>query len=174
MIRTFNGNSPKIAPDAFIHDSAEVIGKVSLGPRASVWPLCVLRGDVERISIGSETNIQDLTVVHTRKGKPAKLGKRVTVGHGVVIHGAIIGDDCLIGMGAVLMEASIGAGSIVGAGAVVPAGLKAPPRSLVLGLPAKVVKRLPKSSLKELRASAREYVGYAAKTRATSRVVFQP
>ncbi|MBI5883084.1 MAG: gamma carbonic anhydrase family protein [Elusimicrobia bacterium] len=174
MIRTFNGNSPKIHPKAFVHDSAEVIGRVSLGPGASVWPMCVLRGDVDKVVVGADTNIQDMSVVHNRRGRPAILGKRITVGHGAVIHGSVIGDDCLIGMGAVVMEATIGRGSVIGAGAVVPAGLKVPPGSLVLGVPAKVVKKLHKDSIKEIRASAADYTALSAATKRASRVVFRP
>lgn len=169
MIRAFGGNSPKIHPKAFVHDSAEVIGRVSLGPGASVWPMCVLRGDVDRISVGADTNIQDMTVVHTREGRPAVLGRRITVGHGAVIHGSVVGDDCIIGMGAVVMEARIGARSVVGAGAVVPGGMVVPPGSLVLGVPAKVVRKAGPGALKEIRASAADYKALSAKTKRTSR-----
>ncbi|MBI4677925.1 MAG: gamma carbonic anhydrase family protein [Elusimicrobia bacterium] len=174
MIRAFRGNTPKIDPKAFVHDSAEVIGRVRIGPGASVWPFTVLRGDVDGIAVGADTNVQDMAVVHTREGRPAILGRRITVGHGAVIHGAVIGDDCLIGMGAVVMEARIGRGSVIGAGAVVPQGMVVPPGSLVLGIPAKVVKKLHPSSIKEIRASAADYVSLSAETKRTSRVVFQP
>ncbi|MFA6316096.1 MAG: gamma carbonic anhydrase family protein [Elusimicrobiota bacterium] len=174
MIRTFDGNTPKIHPKAFVHDSAEVIGKVSVGPGASIWPMAVLRGDIDRIAVGEGSNIQDGCVLHTRRGSPALIGRRVTVGHGAVLHGAAVADDCLIGMGAVVMEAAIGRGSVVGAGAVVPAGLKVPPGSLVLGVPAKVVKKLHRDSIKEIRGSAATYARLADTTRKSSRVVFQP
>ncbi|MEK9144497.1 MAG: gamma carbonic anhydrase family protein, partial [Elusimicrobiota bacterium] len=119
MIRTYGRHSPRIHPSAFVHDSAEVIGKVLLERRSSVWPLCSLRGDVERIVIGERSNVQDLSVIHTRDGCPTLLGKRVTVGHRVVLHGARVGDGCLIGMGAVVMEAILGEYSLVAAGALV-------------------------------------------------------
>lgn len=174
MIRTFDGSTPQIHPSALVHDSAEVIGRVRLGPKASVWPLAVLRGDIAAIDIGGGTNIQDMSVVHTREGCPAVIGRRVTVGHGAVIHGARIADDCLIGMGAIVMESRIGRCSVVGAGAVVPKGMDIPPRSLVLGCPAKVVKTLKPGALGALRESAKDYEVLAAKTRVSSKPAARP
>lgn len=172
MIRSLGSRRPLIDQTAFVHDSAEVIGAVSLGPRASVWPMAVLRGDVNRIVIGAESNIQDMTVIHGREKFPAVVGRGVTVGHSVVLHGARVGDGCLIGMGAVVMESVIGPRCLIGAGAMVPAGLRIPAGSLVLGFPAKVVRRLRPEELKSLKASADGYVRLARRHLSTARAVF--
>ncbi|MBM3907097.1 MAG: gamma carbonic anhydrase family protein [Gemmatimonadetes bacterium] len=125
----------------FVHPSAVIIGNVTLGRDASVWPTAVLRGDSDAIVIGDETNVQDGTIVHVDPGAPVRVGSRVTIGHRAVIHGCTIEDDCLIGIGAIILNrAVIGAGSMVGAGAVVTEGMVVPPGSLVLGVPAKVVR----------------------------------
>jgi len=172
MIRSFSGRVPKIHPKAFVHDSAEVIGKVTLGAEASVFPGCVLRGDIDEIKIGARTNIQDLVVIHTRDGQPAILGKGVTVGHRAVLHGCRIGDRVLVGMGAVVMEATIGARTLIGAGALVPAGAKIPSGVLVLGSPAKVVRKLRPEELKMLVSSEKMYVALARAHKTSSNVVF--
>lgn len=173
MIRSFDGRAPRIHPSVFVHDSSEIIGRVVLGKQASVWPLAVLRGDVDWIRVGERTNVQDNAVLHCREGLPCVLGRGVTVGHGAIVHGARVGDRCLIGMGAVVMEATIGDECIIAAGAMVPKGLKVPPRSLVLGLPAKAVRRLTASELRSLRRSEDSYVALAARHRASSRVLFR-
>ena len=132
-----------IDPTAFIHESAVVIGAVTLGARASVWPTAVIRADADHIEIGDDTNIQDGAVIHCDPGIPCTIGKRVTVGHRAVIHGALVQDDCLIGIGAIVLnKAVIGRGSLVGSGAVVTEGTVIPPDSLVLGVPARVVREL--------------------------------
>ena len=172
MIRTFEKKSPKIHASAFVHDAAEVIGGVTIGKDASVWPMAVLRGDVDDITLGEASNLQDNCVVHCREGLPAVIGKGVTVGHGAVVHGARIGDLCLIGMGAIVMEATLGAECIVGAGAMIPKGMKVPPRSLVLGMPAKVARKLTRDELAKLRRSRDSYVQLARRHRTTSRVRF--
>jgi carbonic anhydrase/acetyltransferase-like protein (isoleucine patch superfamily) len=172
MIRTFKGRSPRAHKTAFIHDSAEIIGDVALGAGSSVWPMAVLRGDVDAIRVGERTNIQDGAVVHCRNGKPAVIGNGVTVGHGAIVHGARIGDLCLIGMGAIVMEAVVGRECLIAAGAMVPAGMKIPPRSMVMGMPAKVRRKLTADELKHLRRSQAGYVELAAAHRRTSRVLF--
>lgn len=172
MIRSFSGRAPKIDRTAFVHDSAEVIGKVTLGKEASVFPGCVLRGDIDEIKIGARTNIQDLTVIHTREGHPTVVGKGVTVGHRAVLHGCRVGDQALIGMGAVVMESVIGARSLVGAGAVVMAGKKFPSGVLIVGAPARVVRKLTKAELAMLADSERSYVALAKKHASASKVVF--
>ena len=132
-----------IHPTAFIHDSATVLGNVTLGARSSVWPSASIRADTDQITIGDDSNIQDGAVVHCDEGIPCTIGKRVTVGHGAVVHGALVQDDCLIGIGAIVLnKAVVGRGSLIGSGAVVTEGTVIPPDSLVLGVPAKVVRQL--------------------------------
>lgn len=130
---------PDIHPDAYVHPDAVVIGAVTLGAGASVWPQAVLRGDYGTITIGAETNIQDGTVIHCTALEPTVLGSGCVVGHAAHIEGATIGDECLIASGSVVLNRStIGAGSIVGAGAVIPFGFEVPPRRMALGVPAKI------------------------------------
>jgi carbonic anhydrase/acetyltransferase-like protein (isoleucine patch superfamily) len=158
LIRTFGKHKPRVPKSAFVHESAEVIGKVSLGEKASVYPLCVLRGDIEKITVGARSNIQDLTVIHTRDDFPTVIGKEVTVGHHCMIHGARIGDRCLIGMGAIVMEARVGAGSIIAAGALVPAGKTIPANSLVVGSPGRVVRKVKPSERRHVMMGVRRYL----------------
>ncbi len=123
-------------PTVFIHPAAVVTGDVSLAAHVSVWPMAVIRGDCDKITIGEGTNIQDGTIVHVDYGVPTTIGARVGIGHRAIIHGATIEDDCLIGMGAILLNGvHVGTGSIIGAGAVCPEGMRVPPNSLVLGVP---------------------------------------
>jgi carbonic anhydrase/acetyltransferase-like protein (isoleucine patch superfamily) len=138
MIRSFRGNKPRIAASAYIDPGAHVIGDVEIGERASIWPCVVLRGDIEPIRVGAETNIQDGAIVHTDKGFPAIIGDRVSVGHAAVLHGCTVGEDSLIGIGAcVLTGAKIGRGAVVAAGSLVPEGMEVEPDMLVMGTPAK-------------------------------------
>ena len=138
MIRSFRGINPRIADSAYVDPGAHVIGDVEIGERASVWPCVVLRGDIEPIRVGADTNIQDGTVIHTDRGFPATIGDRVSVGHSAILHGCTIEEDSLIGMGAtVLNGARIGRGAVVAAGALVPEGMEVPPDTLVMGAPAK-------------------------------------
>ena len=169
MIRSFEGDRPRIHPTAFVHPSSEVIGRVDLKKNSSLWPMVVLRGDIERITIGVDANVQDATVMHTSKGLPVVLGTGVTIGHGAIVHGARIGEYSLIGMGAILLDGCrIGAECLVGAGAVVPERVRIPPRSLVLGIPGKVIRKLRPDELRLLHQRAKDYVGYAAQHRRTS------
>ncbi len=162
MIRRFQEAIPKIDPTAFVHPSAELIGRVTLKKDTSVWPMVVMRGDIEPILIGDQSNVQDATVIHTSKGLPVILAKGVTIGHGAIVHGAHIGDYSLIGMGAILLDGCrIGSECLIGAGALVPQGAKIPPRSLVLGLPGKVVRRLRSEEIRMIHERARHYVQYA-------------
>jgi carbonic anhydrase/acetyltransferase-like protein (isoleucine patch superfamily) len=138
MIRSFRGTKPRIAASAYIDPGAHIIGDVEIGERSSVWPAVVLRGDIEPIRVGSETNIQDGSIIHTDKGFPAIIGDRVSVGHAAVLHGCTVDDDSLIGIGAcVLTGAKIGRGAVVAAGSLVPEGMEVPPDMLVMGTPAK-------------------------------------
>lgn len=159
MIEAFNGIAPQIHPTAWVHPSAVVIGRVKIGARASVWPGCVLRGDIEPIEIGEETSFQDLSVAHTSAGLPVKIGKRVVVGHRATIHGAVVGDEAMVGMGANLLDgAQLGAGSILAAGALLPEGRKVPPGSLAVGIPAKVIRPVALEEKKRILRGAAEYV----------------
>jgi len=138
MIRSFRGTKPRIAASAYIDPGAHVIGDVEIGERASIWPCVVLRGDIEPIRVGAETNIQDGAIVHTDKGFPAIIGDRVSVGHAAVLHGCTVEEDSLIGIGAcVLTGAKIGRGAVVAAGSLVPEGMEVEPDMLVMGTPAK-------------------------------------
>jgi carbonic anhydrase/acetyltransferase-like protein (isoleucine patch superfamily) len=137
-----NGHTPTVDPAAFVADGATVAGDVHLAAGVSIWFGCVLRSERSHIRIGSETNIQDLTVVHTDADRPTIVGERVTVGHRAILHGCEVEDDVLIGMGAIVLNgARIGAGALVAAGAVVREGMEVPPMSLVVGVPAKVLDR---------------------------------
>jgi carbonic anhydrase/acetyltransferase-like protein (isoleucine patch superfamily) len=154
------GRAPRIADGAFLAASATVAGDVEIGPESSVWFGSVLRGDVEPIRVGRRTNLQDLVVVHVTDGKgPAVIGDGVTVGHRAVVHGCTIHDDSLVGIGAVVLDgAEVGPASIVGAGARVPPGMRVPPRTLALGVPAKVVRELTDDEVESIRRSAARYV----------------
>lgn len=146
----------------FIHEDAIVLGNVTLGERASVWPTAVVRGDTDRVAIGDDSNVQDGAVLHTDDNAPCVVGARVTIGHRAIVHGATIEDDCLIGMGAmVLSHAVVGRWSLIGAGAVVPEGTKIPPGSIVLGIPAKVVRQVDDATRERIAAGARAYVDLA-------------
>ncbi|MFI8536906.1 gamma carbonic anhydrase family protein [Streptomyces aquilus] len=143
LITGIGGREPKIDQEAFVAPNATVIGDVTLAAGSSVWYGAVVRGDVESISVGAQSNIQDNCTLHADAGFPVTIGERVSVGHNAVVHGAMVGDDCLIGMGAtVLNGAVIGAGSLVAAQALVPQGMQVPPGSLVAGVPAKVRREL--------------------------------
>ncbi len=144
---------------AFVASNAVVTGDVTLGRDAGVWFGCVIRGDDAPLSVGARTNIQDLSMIHADTGVPNRIGAECTIGHRVVLHGAEVGDGCLIGMGAILLSGSvIGAESLVAAGAVVKENFVVPPRSLVVGLPAKVVRALSDAEVAAIRASAEGYV----------------
>lgn len=154
---------PSVHATAFVHSKAVVIGNVTVGPKASVWPCAVLRGDIAPIEIGEGTNIQDGAVVHVADGLPAKIGARVTVGHLAMIHACTVGDECLIGMHATILDgAVIGARSIVGANSLVTKGTQVPPGSLVMGSPASVVRPLTSAELASLPGWAEKYVKVAA------------
>lgn len=148
-----------IDPSAFIARNAEVIGDVHIGPEASVWFGCVIRGDVEEIRIGPRVNVQDLTMVHADAGFPTVIAEEVTIGHRCILHGCRIGRRALIGMGAIVMNgAVIGEEAIVGAGALIPEGKVIPPRSLVLGAPGRVKRDITEAELAGLAHSAEHYV----------------
>jgi len=169
MIHKFKDFTPKIGKDTWIAPSADVIGDVTIGEDCSIWFGTVVRGDVHYITIGDRTSIQDLSMVHITHhkkadrsdGSPTIIGNDVTVGHRVMLHGCTIEDACLIGMSATILDnAVIGKESIVGASSLVTKGKIFPPRSLIMGSPAKVVRELTDAEVKELYAGAKRYVAF--------------
>ena len=165
MIKKFRGKSPVIPDSCYISESVDLIGDVTLGENVSLWFGTVVRGDMHFITIGNRSNIQDNSVVHvTTDISPTRIGSEVTVGHNAIIHGATIEDRCLIGMGAIIMDdAVVGEGSIVGAGAVVPPNMMIPPRSLVVGLPAKIVRQTSDEELEMIIERAQHYIDFSQK-----------
>ncbi len=146
----------------FVAPGAVITGQVTLGPESSVWFGCVLRGDVNTITIGAQCNIQDGCILHVDSDKPLRLGDRVSLGHGAIVHGCTVEDDVLIGIRAtVLSGAVIGRGSLIGAGALVPEGMVVPPDSLVLGLPAKVARPVSPEQAALIRRIAQAYVNHS-------------
>lgn len=162
-IITFAGNIPVVPTTAWVSPTSTLVGSVTLGERASVFYGAVLRADVDTITIGDDTNLQDNVTMHCDAGSPARVGARVSVGHGAILHGCTVEDDCLIGMGStVLNGAVIGAGSLVAAGAVVLEGTIVPPGSLVAGVPAKVRRELSDDERAGIRDNATHYLEIAA------------
>jgi carbonic anhydrase/acetyltransferase-like protein (isoleucine patch superfamily) len=155
-----------IDPSSYLAPGAVVLGDVALGPDSSVWYCTVIRGDTEQIWIGEGTNLQDLTMVHADPGVPCLIGRRVTVGHRVILHGCVVEDDCLIGMGAILLNrVKVGAGSIIGAGALVLEGTEIPPGSLTVGSPAKVIRPVDDAGKARIDRAWRHYVEQARRHR---------
>ena len=161
-----DGVAPQVADSAWVADSAQVMGNVQLAEGSSVWFGAVLRGDTETITVGKHSNVQDGTVMHADYGFPLVVGKRVTIGHQVMLHGCQIGDETLIGIGAtVLNGAKIGKNCLVGARALVTEGKEFPDGSMILGSPAKVVRQLTPEQIEGLRRSAAHYVENAERYR---------
>lgn len=161
-IRPYKGKWPQIASSAYIDSAAVLIGDVTIGEDSSVWPLCVVRGDVHYIRIGNRTNVQDGSVLHVMKDEwPLVLEDEVTVGHSVTLHGCTIESRCLIGMGAVILNgARVGTGSIVAAGTLIPERTVIPAGSLVMGSPGKVKRALTDADRDSIAAYAARYVSY--------------
>jgi len=153
----------RLPEGAFAAENATVTGDVTLGEDVGIWFGCVVRGDDAPLSVGARTNVQDLTMIHADTGVPNQIGEEVTIGHRCVLHGAEVEDRCLIGMGAVLLGGSkIGTESIIAAGAVVKENAQIPPRSLVVGVPARVVREVTDEEVAMIRASAQGYVDKVA------------
>lgn len=165
MLRPFNGKSPRLAATAWVDATAVVIGDVALAEDVSVWPMAVIRGDINRIRIGARSNIQDGTVIHvthdgpyTPGGHPTNLGEDVTVGHRAIVHGCTVGNRVLVGMGAILMDAvEVGDDVIIAANALVPPGKKLSSGRLYVGTPARAVRELSAAEREQLLYSARHY-----------------
>ena len=164
---TIAGKTPRIDATAWIAPDAVIIGDVEIGAHASVWFGSVLRGDMHYIRVGPYTNIQDHCIVHVTKDRfPAVIGAYVTIGHRAIVHACRIGDGCLIGMGAVIMDgAEIGEACLIAAGSVVPPGKKIPPRSLVMGVPGRIVRSLTDAEVAQIRENTMLYVEYAERYR---------
>jgi carbonic anhydrase/acetyltransferase-like protein (isoleucine patch superfamily) len=158
--------SPEVALSAWVAPGAYVIGAVHLGEESSVWYGAVLRGDTEPIRVGARTNVQDGCILHADPGYPAVVGDDCVVGHRAVVHGCEIGEGCLVGMGATILNgAKIGEGSIVAAGALVPENKEFPPRSLIVGVPAKRIKDVSEEQTADIASGVRTYVERAASHR---------
>lgn len=165
IVREFEGKRPRIGERVFIADNAAVIGDVEIGNDCSIWFGTTVRGDVNLIRIGSRTNIQDNCTLHvTHQRWPTIVAEEVTIGHGAIVHGCTVHRGALIGMGSrVLDGAVVGESALVGAGALVPEGMKVPPRTLVVGVPARVKRPLTDDELEKLEQSWRNYISYKEK-----------
>ena len=153
---------PDIHPTAWVAESAEVTGRVTIGANASIWYGAVLRGDNDRITVGANSNVQDGSVLHTDSGVPLTIGENVTIGHQVMLHGCTIGDGSLVGIQAVVLNnAKIGRNCLVGAGALVTEGKEFPDGSMIIGSPAKAVRELSPEQIEGLRQSAQHYIDNA-------------
>ncbi len=162
---------PQIAEGAWVAPTATLVGAVEVAEGASIWYGAVLRGDNEPIVIGPDSNVQDNVVFHTDDGIPVSLGRGVSVGHNAVVHGATVGDNVLVGMGAILMNRSvIGDECLIAAGALVPEGAVIPPRSLVVGVPAKVIRELTDDEVAGLRHNANHYTVHRDRHRTATEV----
>ncbi|WP_284335188.1 gamma carbonic anhydrase family protein [Comamonas sp. NoAH] len=162
-----DGVAPQIADSAWVADSAQVMGEVSVAADASIWFGTVVRGDTSTITIGEGSNVQDASVLHADLGMPLVIGRHVTVGHQVMLHGCTIGDETLIGIGAIVLNgAKIGKNCLVGAGALVTEGKEFPDGSMILGSPARAVKQLSAEQMQSLRTSAQHYIDNARRFRA--------
>jgi carbonic anhydrase/acetyltransferase-like protein (isoleucine patch superfamily) len=162
MIQSYGEKSPRWSGPLRVHPSAVLIGDISFGSGVSVWPQAVLRADYHWITVGDRTNIQDGAVVHNDHTHPAAIGDDCVVGHRAVVHGCVIGNRCLIGIGAIVLNgAVVGDECVIGAGALVPEGKVIPPRSLVLGVPGKVVRAVSDDDLKRTLLGVEHYQGYA-------------
>ncbi|MFO7676551.1 MAG: gamma carbonic anhydrase family protein [bacterium] len=162
MLWDFQKHVPRLGRGVFVAPNATIIGRVSLGDRASVWFGSILRGDVDSITVGPETNIQDLTVVHADADTPTVIGGRVTVGHRAILHGCRVEDECVIGMGAIVQNrARVGSHSIVASGSVVREGFDVPAGTLVAGVPAVIKRELTGAEIDYINELAEIYLGRA-------------
>jgi len=166
MVSNYRDKNPKIHETAFIALSADVIGDVTIGEKSGIWHHAVLRGDVNRIEIGSYTNVQDGTIVHVAGKYPAIIGNNVTIGHGAIVHACTVKDNAFIGMGAIILDgAVIGEGALIGAGALVTEKKEIPPYTLAVGIPARVVKELPEEYIEMAKKRAIDYANLAQEYR---------
>ncbi|MCL5962321.1 MAG: gamma carbonic anhydrase family protein [Chloroflexi bacterium] len=172
---SFKGHSPNIHPSVYVAEGVQIIGRVTIGEDAGIWFNSVIRADSDSITIGPRTNIQDKSMVHCDFGEPTRIGADVTLGHGATVHAATIEDAVLVGINSVVLNrAVVGAGSIIAAGAVVLEGQIIPPRSLVVGIPGKVVRRLTDEEVSHIREMADSYVQRQQEYRASARRLVNP
>lgn len=166
MMHPFDGFAPDIHTEAFVHPDSTLIGRVTIGARATIWPAAVLRADMQgKIVIGEDTSIQDGSMLHlTEDWSETVVGARVTVGHGVILHGCVVEDECLIGMGAIILDnARIGRGSFIAAGTLVPPGKQIPPNSFVVGSPGVIKREVSEKDRRMIDDGWKTYVKYGAK-----------
>lgn len=162
MIRPFKGIHPAIPPSAYVDETAVVEGAVTIGDESSAWCGVVLRGDVNKIIIGARTNIQDNAVIHVRRKIPTIIGDEVTIGHMAHLHACTVGNRCLIGSGSIILdECEIGDGCIIAAGALLSPKTKVPPRTMMMGMPAKPKRSVSDEEFQEILYSSQNYVRYA-------------
>jgi carbonic anhydrase/acetyltransferase-like protein (isoleucine patch superfamily) len=158
-VYALGAHAPNIHPQTWIAPNASVIGQVDLEKNVSIWWHCTLRGDIERLRVGENTNVQDGSVLHTDPGLEVNIGRDVTIGHRAIIHGCTVGDGCLIGMGATLLNRSvIGKACLIGANTLIPEGKVIPDRSLVVGAPGRIVRQLTEGEVEAILHGARRYV----------------
>lgn len=164
LIKEYEGHKPQLHPTVRVAENAAIIGKATLEKEVNVWYSAVIRADGDAIVIGEGTNVQDCAVLHCDSGAPIHVGKNVVIGHGAIVHSCTVGDDCIIGMGATLLSGcKIGNGCIIGGGAVVAGNMDVPDHSLVVGLPAKVIKQTTPEQREETVLDAKHYVETAKK-----------
>jgi carbonic anhydrase/acetyltransferase-like protein (isoleucine patch superfamily) len=170
LLVEFEGKKPRVHRTAFLHPTATLIGDVRLGDHSSVWPGAIIRGDFESVEIGRYTCIQDNAVVHSAdtyaekavRYLPVKVGDYVVVGHGALLHGCTVADNCIVGAGSIVFNgAKVGEGSLIGMGAVVLANVEVPPRTVVVGIPARPLRRMTDEEVKRIRVQAKNYAKLA-------------
>jgi len=175
VTESFHATRLAVDKTAWVAPGAALVGDVTIGREASVWFQATLRGDLAPVEVGEESNVQDHCVLHVERDGPVRLGARVTLGHGAIVHGAVVEDEVLVAMRAVVLSGCrIGRRSIIGAGAVVPEGTSVPEGSLVLGIPARVVRPLRPDEVERVLSNARSYVRLAAAYRRGTIVVPAP
>ena len=163
MLFQYDGNKPEVHESVFLAPTATIIGKVKIEANSSIWFQAVLRGDINSISIGEKTNIQDGCLLHVTHKHPLMVGNQVTAGHGAILHGCQIGDGCLIAMGAIVLDGAVlGDQCLVAAGTVIAPGTQIPDRSVVMGVPGKVVREVTPQDIDRVMRGWQNYVGYAA------------
>lgn len=163
MLIAYRGHRPQVHPSVYVAEGARLIGRVTVGARASIWFNAVLRADLAAIRVGAGSNIQDNAVLHVGHGDPCVVGEGVIVGHLVNLHGCTVGDGALVGNNAIVLDGvRIGEEAFIGAGALVPPGTRVPPRTLMLGAPARAARQLTAADLRDMRYWARHYIQTAA------------